>query len=105
MQPGELVILLLPSKNSFAFQKVISYSQGILNCIAFNNSEPLLIVGDSKATVHSVKLSPNLRKKTKEAEEALKENDWKKFQKLEISKLEDILAQVIPSSSNKDDCF
>ena len=86
----------------FVFQKVISFSQGILNQIAFNNSEPLLVVGDSKGVVHSVKLSPNLRKRTKEAEEALKENDEKMFKKLEVSKLEDILAQVIPAS-DKDD--
>ena len=84
------------------FQKVTSFSQGILNQIAFNNSEPLLVVGDSKGVVHSVKLSPNLRKRTKEAEEALKENDEKMFKKLEVSKLEDILAQVIPAS-DKDD--
>ena len=87
------------------FQKVISFSQGILNQIAFNNSEPLLIVGDSKGVVHSLKLSPNLRKRTKEAEEALKENDLKRFTKLEVSKLEDILAQVIPTSTDNDDCF
>jgi dynein intermediate chain 1 len=84
---------------------VICFSQGILNQIAFNISEPLLIVGDSKGVVHSVKLSPNLRKRTKEAEEALKENDMKWFTKLEISKLEDILAQVIPASTDKDDGF
>ena len=88
-----------------SFQKVISFSQGILNQIAFNNSEPLLIVGDSKGVVHSVKLSPNLRKRTKEAEEALKDNDMKGFNKLEVSKLEDILAQVIPASTDKDDGF
>ena len=69
------------------FQKEISFSQGILNQIAFNKSEPLLVVGDSKGVVHSVKLSPNLRKRTKEAEEALKENDEKRFKKLEVSKL------------------
>ena len=84
---------------------MISFSQGILNQIAFNNSEPLLIVGDSKGVVHSVKLSPNLRKRTKEAEEALKDNDIKEFNKLEVSKLEDILAQVIPASTDKDDGF
>lgn len=88
-----------------SFQKVISFNQGILNQIAFNNSEPLLIVGDSKGVVHSVKLSPNLRKRTKEAEEALKDNDMKGFNKLEVSKLEDILAQVIPASTDKDDGF
>ena len=89
----------------FVFQKVISFSQGILNQIAFNNSEPLLIAGDSKGIVHSSKLSPNLRKRTKEATEALLENDIKQFTKLEVAKLEDILAQVIPGSEeeNNDD--
>jgi hypothetical protein len=84
---------------------VISFSQGILNQIAFNNSEPLLGAGDSKGVVHSVKLSPNLRKRTKESDDALKENDIKRFTKMEVSKLEDILSQVIPASADKDDYF
>ena len=67
--------------------------------MAFSNTEPLMIVGDSKGIIHSLKLSPNLRKKTKEGEEALKENDPTKFVKTEISKLEDILAQVTPSTN------
>ena len=90
---------------NLTFQKLISYTQGILNQIAFNNSEPLLIAGDSKGIIHSSKLSPNLRKRTKEATEALQENDIKRFTKLEVAKLEDILAQVIPASEegNNDD--
>ena len=87
---------------NLTFQKLISYTQGILNQIAFNNSEPLLIAGDSKGIVHSSKLSPNLRKRTKEAAEALQENDIKRFTKLEVTKLEDILAQVIPASAEED---
>ena len=39
---------------------------GVLNQVAFNMEEPILIVGDSKGVVHSLKLSPNLRKKSKE---------------------------------------
>ena len=43
-----------------------------------------------------MKLSPNLRKKTKKSEEALKENNSKLLLKLKEEKLDDILAQVGP---------
>ena len=43
-----------------------------------------------------MKLSPNLRKRTKKEKEALKENNLKLYKRLEFSKLDDILAQVIP---------
>ena len=55
-----------------------------------------MIVGDSQGVVHSMKLSPNLRKKNKKIEDALKDNNMKLYKKLELAKLEDILAQVIP---------
>ena len=45
---------------------VITSSDGGLNRIAFNTEEPVLVVGDTAGTIHSLKLSPNLRKKTKE---------------------------------------
>ena len=48
------------------FQKIITSSDGGLNRIAFNTEEPVLVVGDTAGTIHSLKLSPNLRKKTKE---------------------------------------
>merc|ERR1712032_1389451 len=55
-------------------QKIVSFKVGVLNSLAFNNVEPLVIVGDSGGKVHSLKLSPNLRKKprSKAAEEAIK---------------------------------
>ena len=75
---------------------MISSSSGCLNRLAFNPREPLLIIGDSLGVVHSMKLSPNLRKRSKKILEALKENNMKLYKKLEFSKLDDILAQVIP---------
>ena len=64
-----------------------------------------MIAGDSKGVVHSIKLSPNLRKRTKKAEDALQENNIKLFTKLEMSKLEDILSQVIPADGEKEDAL
>ena len=55
----------------------------------------MIIAGDSRGLVHSLKLSPNLRKRNKKTEEAFKEN-IKLFNQMEHSKLDDILAQVIP---------
>ena len=53
-------------------------------------------MGDGNGVVRSMKLSPNLRKRNKQTDEALKENNFKLFRHLEYSKLEDILAQVVP---------
>lgn len=69
-----------------------------MNKIAFNSEEPVLIVGDSTGVIHSLKLSPNLRKKTKEAKRALDNKDVKEFKRVEVSKLEKILSQVIQHS-------
>ena len=55
----------------------------------------MIIAGDSRGLVHSLKLSPNLRKRNKKTEEAFREN-IKLFNQMEHSKLDDILAQVIP---------
>ena len=55
----------------------------------------MIIAGDSRGLVHSLKLSPNLRKRNKKTEEAFIENT-KLFIQMEHSKLDDILAQVIP---------
>jgi dynein intermediate chain 1 len=73
----------------------VSKKQGILNHIAFNKEEPLLIVGDSRGYVHSLKLSPNLRKRSKEEVKALQDEDLKEYRKLEVRKLEQLLTQVI----------
>ena len=47
----------------------------------------MLIVGDSKGRVHSLKLSPNLRIRTKEAKEALEEGGVEKLMKVEKEKI------------------
>ena len=67
--------------------------------MSFSPCEPLIIVGDGHGIVRSLKLSPNLRKRNKKAEEALRENNDKLFNNLEYSKLEDILAQVVPKEN------
>ena len=59
-------------------------------------------MGDSTGTVHSLKLSPNLRKKTKEAQKALGENDLKQFKQVEVTKMEKILSQVVQDSFDSD---
>ena len=81
---------------------MISSQEGSLNKIAFNAVEPILIVGDSKGMVHSLKLSPNLRKKSKEAQAAVSNQDIKQFKQLEITKMEKILSQVVQGSFDSD---
>lgn len=44
-----------------------------LTHISFNKFEPILLVGDDRGTVSSMKLSPNLRKQKKDAEETQSE--------------------------------
>ena len=66
----------------------------------------MIIVGDSRGTVHSLKLSPNLRRRTKEAELALQMEDMFKFRLAEVTKLEKILSQVIQADvSCSDDLY
>ena len=69
--------------------------------MAFNASEPVLIVGDSKGKVHSFKLSPNLRAKTKEAAAFITNGEMKAFQALEVLKMKKILEQVVSLPDNK----
>ena len=57
--------------------------------------EPIIVVGDSRGYAHSLKLSPNLRKRTKEAQIAYNNQDMKEFSQLEMKKLEQLLNQVI----------
>ena len=76
-----------------------------MNQIAFNAKEPILIVGDSTGMVHSLKLSPNLRKKSKDAQTAIANQDRKQFKQVEITKMEKILSQVVQNVSGSDsDC-
>ena len=83
---------------------MVSKKQGVLNHIAFNLEEPIIVVGDSRGYVHSMKLSPNLRKRTKEAQVAYNNQDMKEFEQLEVKKLEQLLNQVIePVHKNQSD--
>ncbi|CAG0916908.1 unnamed protein product [Notodromas monacha] len=55
--------------------------------IAFNPLHPIILVGDDRGNVMSLKLSPNLRKLPKEAKNA----DETRLRELEIKKLETLL--------------
>ena len=59
-----------------------------------------MIVGDSRGIVHSLKLSPNLRKRSKEAQKAIQEEDMKEYMKLEVKKLDQLLTQVIEANND-----
>ena len=54
-----------------------------------------MLVGDSKGHIHSLKLSPNLRKRTKEAQVAVNNNEDKIFHEMEQRKMETIVRQVM----------
>ncbi len=43
-----------------------------LTHVSFNPFEPILLIGDDKGAIHSMKLSPNLRKKFGSEDEAEK---------------------------------
>lgn len=60
--------------------------KGHLTHIAFNSKLPLLIVGDDRGSVHSLKLSPNLRKVTRDKKAVLPE--------AQVAALEKILDSV-----------
>ena len=75
-------------------QRIIPRKTGRLNHISFNPSHPIIIVGDSKGQVHSLKLSPNLRKQSRDVKIALANKNQAKAAMLEIKKLDDLLAQV-----------
>ena len=59
-----------------------------------------MIVGDSRGIVHSLKLSPNLRKRSKEAQKAIADEDMKEYMKLEVKKLDQLLTQVIEANND-----
>ncbi|TRY67482.1 hypothetical protein TCAL_05969 [Tigriopus californicus] len=82
-------------------QPIIPRKKARLNHVSFNLHHPILIVGDSKGTVHCVKLSPNLRRQTKEVKTALANKEPKKALELEIKKLENLLAMVREPQDNK----
>ena len=69
--------------------------------MAFNAAEPVLAVGNSKGWVHSFKLFPNLRIRTKEASLAFAKGEMKEFTKIEVRKMKKILEQVVSLPENK----
>ena len=75
-------------------QSVVPRKKARLNHIAFNQTHPIIIVGDSRGHIQSLKLSPNLRRQTREVRQALLSKDTKKAGELEVKKLDDLLAQV-----------
>ena len=80
----------------------MSKKQGVLNHIAFNREEPVIVVGDSRGHVHSLKLSPNLRKRSKEAQAAVRNKERKKFLEMETRKLDQIVNQVMEPLARRD---
>ena len=80
----------------------MSKKQGVLNHIAFNREEPVIVVGDSRGHVHSLKLSPNLRKRSKEAQAAVRNKESKKFLEMETRKLDQIVNQVMEPLARRD---
>lgn len=68
-------------------QKVVSKKTKLLH-IEFNPVHPIIIVGDDRGHVISLKLSPNLRKKPKEK----KGQDLPKGPEVEIAKMEQLLS-------------
>ena len=75
-------------------QSVVSKRLARLNHVSFNPSHPILIVGDSRGEIVSLKLSPNLRRQSKEVKMAVVSKDLRKAAIMEVKKLEDLLAQV-----------
>ena len=75
-------------------QAVVPKKKARLNHISFNQQHPIIIVGDSRGSVQCLKLSPNLRRQSKEVKNALLNKDFKKAGEMEIKKLDQLLAQV-----------
>ena len=74
-------------------QSVIQKKKTKLTRIAFNPSYPILIVGDDRGSVSTLKLSPNLRK-------ALKEKTYSRAN--EVAKLEKLMKFVREPLLGKD---
>ncbi|RXN26935.1 dynein intermediate chain axonemal [Labeo rohita] len=70
-------------------QKVVSKKTRLLH-IEFNPVHPIIIVGDDRGHVTSLKLSPNLRKKPKEK----KGQEMPKGPEVEIAKMEQLLSSL-----------
>ncbi|MEW5317944.1 MAG: hypothetical protein WDW38_009201 [Sanguina aurantia] len=63
-------------------QKIVKKAR--LTKLAFNPRQPILLIGDDKGTVTSMKLSPNLR-------QASKPEKGQKFEDLETAKLDKVI--------------
>lgn len=81
-------------------QPVVPRKKARLNHVSFNAHHPILIVGDSRGIIQCLKLSPNLRKQTKDVKTALMNKDPKKALELEVKKLEVLLAMVREPDEN-----
>ena len=75
-------------------QSVVPRRKAHLNHIAFNQTHPIIIVGDSRGHIQALKLSPNLRMQSREVRQALLNKEIKRAGELEVKKLDAILAQV-----------
>ncbi|XP_046434111.1 dynein intermediate chain 2, ciliary isoform X2 [Neodiprion pinetum] len=71
-------------------QAIVSKRRNKLTRLAFNAALPFIIVGDDKGTVHTLKLSPNLRLKIKPTKKQLQMTQYE----LEALKLERLLSFV-----------
>nr|XP_040567096.1 dynein intermediate chain 1, axonemal-like isoform X1 [Lepeophtheirus salmonis] len=81
-------------------QPVVPRKKAKLNHVSFNPYHPILIVGDSRGYIQCLKLSPNLRKQTKDIRMAFSNKDAKKALELEKKKLESLLAMVKDTSDS-----
>jgi dynein intermediate chain 1 len=71
------------------YQKVVKRAK--LTHVAFNNAEPIIIVGDDRGGVNTLKLSPNLRISVVRTEET---DPKKTDEDLQIDKMEHLLEMV-----------
>jgi len=71
-----------------------------LTHVEFNQDEPILIIGDDRGGVNSLKLSPNLRKRHEPIDEEgnIVEHDPVQLQ---IDKMERLLTAADPTSESK----
>ena len=94
--------LYINKYNPICVQAVVPKKKAKLNHISFNQCHPIIIVGDSRGVVHCLKLSPNLRRQSKEVKTALLNKDLKKAGEMEIKKLEQLLGQVREPDNDSD---
>ncbi|XP_051960947.1 dynein, axonemal, intermediate chain 1, paralog 2 isoform X2 [Xyrauchen texanus] len=78
-------------------QTVVAKKKTKLSHIEFNPVHPIIIVGDDRGCVTSLKLSPNLRKKPKEK----KGQEMPKGPEVEIAKMEKLLSLLREPGSNQ----